>query len=66
MWGDGLEELAVEMWVLLCVRFSIGGVPGGAAGVVSGSSGSDGTAVRMADVAVAVGFVVSSGVGCEA
>ena len=53
--------------MLLCVvRFSRGGVPGGAAGVISGSSGSDGTAVRMADVVddAAVGLVVSS--GCEA
>ena len=65
MWGDGLDELALEMWMLLfVVRFSIGGVPGGAAGVNSGSSGSEGTAVRMAEAAA--GVVVSSGVGCEA
>ena len=65
MWGDGLEELALDMWMLLCVvRFSMGGVPGGAAGVNSGSSGSEGTAVRMAEVVAAVGLVESS--GCEA
>ena len=54
-----MDELALDVMMLESPRFSSGGVPGGAAGVVSGSSGSDGTAVRTAVVAV-VGVVLST------
>ena len=63
MWGAGLDELELDVMKLVSPRFTGGGVPGGAAGVVSGSSGSDGTAVCSA--AVAVVLVVSSMGGCE-